>query len=174
MAAISESWTVDMPPAFGTPQIFEWVVPFFALCITKYTIQWNSNQCKPPPNILIEICGTVSNNKCDPYAHGPSVNHREFIFKKEHPLVPKLSGVCKGTRLHIIPLSTDKGDEYTAVGRHCTGFGESVVLLSEPFSAQLEDFDGETLLVRTDFYYRLKVPISNLKNLIVSCSKHGQ
>ncbi len=95
---------------------------------------------------------------------------RKGLASKFHPLVTRLEGVCKGTKVHIVPLSTAYGDEVTAMGMSLTGFGESIVMLSEPFVAHFEDFDGETLLLRSDFCYRLKLSIYDVKNLIISTS----
>lgn len=72
----------------------------------------------------------------------------------------------KGTKLLIVPLSAEYGDDVTALGINCTFCGESYVELNEPFQGFLEDFDGEVLRIRTEHYYNLKVSVADVKSAV--------
>ena len=79
----------------------------------------------------------------------------------------KISGMQKGSKVAIIPLSVDYGDDITAIGVPGSFSLENPVELKDPFEAFLEDFDGEVLKLRTPIHYCLKVSIADIKDIMV-------
>ena len=77
----------------------------------------------------------------------------------------KISGMQKGSKVAIIPLSADYGDSITAIGVPGSLSPENPVELKDPFEAFLEDFDGEVLRLRTPNHYCLKVSIADIKDI---------
>ncbi len=85
---------------------------------------------------------------------------------QKSPVARIIEGMQKGAMLCVTPLSINYGDEITAIGTNCTFCGESFVELSEPFEGYLEDYDGETIRMRTDRYYNLKFSVADVKSVI--------
>ena len=85
---------------------------------------------------------------------------------QKSPAARHMEGLQKGVRLHVVPLSITHGDEITAIGINSTFSGESFVELNEPFQGNLEDFDGETVRMRTDQYYNLKFSVADVKSIM--------
>lgn len=85
----------------------------------------------------------------------------------EKRFAQKLSRMQKGSKVAIIPLSVDYGDDITAIGVPGSFSNESPVELKDPFEAYLEDFDGEVLRLRTPIHYCLKVSIADIKDIMV-------
>lgn len=110
----------------------------------------------------------MANENLNPYTYWGTNGKDRSSRRTSHPLVPKVSGISKGTGVYIIPLSSSYGDDITAVGRNCASLSDSFTLLEEPFYGSLEEFDGDTLTLRTDFCYKLAVSIAELKDVIVS------
>ena len=97
----------------------------------------------------------------------------EYYLPSQSPLEKmigaKISRMFKGASAWLIPLSCKYGDDVTAVAINCTTYSTSLIELSEPFKAFIEDFDGQFLKIRTDHYYCLKVDLGDLKD-IFPCS----
>ena len=85
----------------------------------------------------------------------------------EKRFTQKLSRMQKGSKVAIIPLSVDYGDDITAIGVPGSFSNENPVELKDPFEAYLEDFDGEVLRLRTPIHYCLKVSIADIKDIMV-------
>ncbi len=85
---------------------------------------------------------------------------------QKSPAASVIEGMQKGTRLRIVPLSAAYGDDITALGINSTFSGDAYVELNEPFNGFLEEFDGETVRMRTDQYYNLKVSVADIKNAV--------
>ena len=83
----------------------------------------------------------------------------------------KITGMLKGSKVAIIPLSVDYGDEITAIGIPGSFSSENPVELKDPFEAFLEDFDGEVLRLRTPIHYCLKVSIGDIKDVMALTSE---
>ncbi len=85
---------------------------------------------------------------------------------REKKIGNKISRMFKGAPVWIVPLSTKYGDDITAMAINCTTYSTSLIELSEPFRARLEDFDGQVLRIRNDHYYCLKIDVGDLKDII--------
>ncbi len=84
-----------------------------------------------------------------------------------------LSRLFKGSSVWIIPMSAKHGDENTALALNCTSNSSSLIEMSEPFQAYIEDYDGQYLRLRSDRYYCLKMDVRGLKDLI-PCAEGAQ
>ncbi len=81
-----------------------------------------------------------------------------------------LSRLIKGSSVWIVPLSVKQGDENTAQALNCTSNSSSLIEMTEPFQAYIEDYDGRYLRLRSDRFYCLKMDIRGIKDLIL-CTK---
>lgn len=89
----------------------------------------------------------------------------------EKSIANRISGLFKGSRVLVKPLSVRYGDDITAVGMACTQFTGSATELHEPFKAYLEEFDGQYLKLRTEHHYCLRVDIADLRDLLPCASE---
>lgn len=84
----------------------------------------------------------------------------------ESELRAKIAKINKGTKIAVVPVSTEFGDEITAIGLPCAPYERATIELPEPFYASLEEFDGDTLWLRTKSYYCIKVAIADIRDVI--------
>ena len=85
---------------------------------------------------------------------------------REKTIGKTISRLYKGSGIWIVPLSAKYGDDITAMAINCTTYSTSFIELCDPFHANIEDYDGQFIKVRTNHYYCLKIDIADLKNLI--------
>lgn len=78
----------------------------------------------------------------------------------------RLSSIFKGSTVWVIPFSVKHGDKITAMAMNCNSYTTSLMEVSEPFQAYIEDYDGHFLKLRSDHYYCLKIDINEIKDLI--------
>lgn len=84
----------------------------------------------------------------------------------EDPLFEKISRIKKGRKFFVIPLSTNYGDEITAMGVPCSGINRAAIELPDPFHAELEDFDGDNIMIKTESYHCLKIALVDIRDVI--------
>ena len=98
------------------------------------------------------------------YTYWPTSNRDLMNELLKSPVAKLIEGMQKGTKLLVVPLSVNNGDDITAIGTNCSFLGESFVELNEPFQGYLEEFDGETLRIRNEQYCNLKVSVADIKS----------
>ena len=84
----------------------------------------------------------------------------------------KISGIKKGTRVQIIPMSMKAGDAFTAFGIPCSSPARKVYELDKPFYANLENFDGESIWISSEEHFCLKIPYDDLRDVSILLDTH--
>lgn len=79
----------------------------------------------------------------------------------------KLSLLQRGSKVILIPMNLARGDLFTTVGVPCSNENESPFEIRDPTEGLFEDFDGNSIKMRTPNYYSFKVSISEIKDLKV-------
>lgn len=87
------------------------------------------------------------------------------VIKEE--LRTKISGIRRGERIKVVPMSMKEGDSYTTLGIPCTTPAREVYELDVPFFARLDSFDGESLWLSSENHFCLKIPYDDLKDISV-------
>ena len=100
------------------------------------------------------------------YTYWPTSNKDLMRELLKSPVARHIGGMQRGTKLLVVPLSVNYGDDITAIGTCCSFLGERLVELHEPFQGFLEEFDGETIRIRNEQFGNLKVSVADLKSAV--------
>ncbi len=79
----------------------------------------------------------------------------------------KISGIRKGTKVQLVPMSMKNGDAFTAFGIPCSAPARKVFELDKPFYARLDNFDGESIWISSEEHFCLKIAYDELKDVSI-------
>lgn len=86
---------------------------------------------------------------------------------KRDELRVKLTGIKRGEKVRITPMSTKNGDLFTTLAIPGFGPAKEHIEIHEPFYARLDSFDGETLVVTSEQHNSLRISYEELKDVSV-------
>lgn len=86
---------------------------------------------------------------------------------KREEIKYKLSGIKRGDKIRITPMSTRNGDPFTTLAIPGFGPAKEHIEIHEPFFARLDSFDGETLWITSEKHSTLRLAYDDLKEVSV-------